>query len=136
MELSEEQLLQAIQLHQAKCVETFFEHQCWTILATGPDGNLKNWAMDCWPDFFDRRRQTARCRIWVRPDEPIENPLIRVIETAKFRDVTIQLLCCHGPDETTREFKKLGGAFAVVAQMKETYPILFLGSHQMKWGDA
>jgi hypothetical protein len=135
-QLTQEQLIQALQLYQSNCVDSFFGAKCWTILATAPDDSLQYWAMDCWPDFFDRQKQTARCRIWIMPDEPIENPVIRVIETAKYRDVTIQLLCTHEADETTREFLKLGGAFAIVAQMKETYPILYLASHKMKWGDA
>lgn len=120
--------------HRDQCVNEFGDSKCWTILASGPDDNLQAWAFACWPDFFDRRKQTCRCRLWVMPDEPEEAAVIRAVGAAKIHDVTIQLLCCGDPIEESAETHDIGGGASVtVRDIEETYPVIYCGSHGMKW---
>lgn len=134
--LTDAELLGALKLYAPRCLDHFGSNEYWTILATGSDEQLQRWAMDFWPDFFDRRKQTARCRVWNLPDEPVEAAMMRCVESAKRFDVTIQLLCTHDVDQSTKQVRDLGGVFVEIADMRETYPILCLGSHGQKWGDA
>ena len=101
-----------------------------SLLITGPEPALMDWqyAAMGFAELFDRRGQTVRVRIhgidytdlanpgWGEPKDPaaVAQQLERVIELAKAHDVTVQ--------ELTRE--------GVAA---ETYPVLHLGTHGMKW---
>lgn len=123
-----------LQRNRDQCVNAFGDSKCWTILATGPDDNLQQWAFGCWPDFFDRRRQTCRCRLWVHPGEPDEAVVMRAVGAARIHDVTIQLLCCGKPNAKSAETHSLGGGASVTVQdVNETYPVIWRGSHGMKW---
>lgn len=120
--------------HREQCVNEFGGSKCWTILASGPDDKLQAWAFACRPDFFDRRKQTCRCRLWVMPGEPEEAAVIRAVGAAKIHDVTIQLLCCGKTIEESAETHDLGGGASVtVRDVDETCPVIHCGSHGMKW---
>jgi hypothetical protein len=102
-----------------------------TFLATGPESNLMAWQQRVmgWVELFDRRAQTVRCRVhgidfmdlsnpdWGKPRgrEEMEKQLSDAVECAITDDVTVQ---------------RLDGAAST-----ETYPVLHLGSHGMKWPD-
>lgn len=120
--------------HREQCVSAFGDSKYWTILATGADESLPAWGFACWPDFFDRRRQTCRCRLWVSPGEPEEAAVMRAVGAARIHDVTIQLLCHGTPIAESAETHSLGGGASVtVRDVKETYPVIYCGSHGMKW---
>jgi len=84
-----------------------------TFLATAPEPNLEAWHADNFiVDIFDRRGQTLRCRAIDGGDRGVKI-YERAAATAKEHDVTIQDLVGAGDSET--------------------YPVVNLGSHEMKW---
>lgn len=100
--------------YKKQCIRDFGENmRCWTILASAPDDNLSSWVFACAPDFLDRRKQTLRCRLWINHKESDQAVVSRTVNAAKIHDVTIQLLC--------------------IQRTNETYPIIHLGSHKLKW---
>lgn len=100
--------------YRKQCIRDFGEDmRCWTILATAPDDNLYSWIFQCAPDVFDRRKKTLRCRLWINEKESDQAVVLRTVKAAKLHDVTIQLLC--------------------IQSVNETYPIIHLASHKLKW---
>lgn len=118
-------------------------HSWISFLVTGPEENLMAWQWDAMGlvELFDRRGQTVRCRAHAGPpfmdfqawqkeidegkhkamriDDPhalerAEKLLTECVELAKEHDVTVQKL----------EYK----------DGVESYPVLHLGTHKMKWG--
>lgn len=105
------------------------------VLVTGPDDKRQAWAFAVWPEVFDGRGKTNQCFIWFRAaDEVPRERLAIAVEAAKKHDVTLQLLCVGEPIESSRQHVDLGGgAKASIADMREWYPVLHLGSDGMKW---
>jgi hypothetical protein len=110
----------------------------WGMLATGTDEALYRWALDVYADVLDRRAcrdlYTDRCRLFVWPDTEARI-LERAIAVAKQGDVTLQLLCVHEAIPESAETHDLaGGGSVTIHQLRETYPVLHLASHGMRWG--
>lgn len=115
-------------------------HSWISFLVTGPEESLMAWQQDAMGlvELFDRRGQTVRCRAHAGPPfmdlqawqkeidagkrvtdganaiERAEKLLTECVELAKEHDVTVQKL----------EYK----------DGVESYPVLHLGTHKMKWG--
>jgi len=110
------------------------------LLVTGPDDvQLWEFSLDAAIEQFDQRGNTQRCRLWLFEEGPLAATpvarLRRAIQAAKARDVTLQLLLTHGADESTTERHNLaGGAHVAISNMRETYPVLFLASHGLRFG--
>jgi len=111
-------------------------HPWITFLVTGPEEALMAWQLEAMAsvELFDRRGQTVRCRAHAGPPfmdleqwqreidagtkqtmDRAEKLLAEAVELAKANDVTVQRL---DYDAATRT---------------ETYPVLALASHGMKW---
>jgi len=109
-----------------------------SMLATGDDAGLMEWAMNLWPDTIDRRGQTVRWRAWIYPDNPLcsaEPVFRRIVEMSHRHNVTIQLICAGDVKPETSRRVELGvGASVVVAEVEEHYPVIYQAIHGMKWG--
>ena len=123
-------------VHIDACVQDFGgDARCWTLLVSGPEDALLSWSLDVFPEFFDRRGQTGRFRLWFGHDEDPLASLTRAIDAARRFDVTVQLLCVYEPIEDSAQHYHLEtGASVTVREMREEYPICHLGSHGMRWG--
>lgn len=110
------------------------------LLVTHKDpAKVYEWSLDAGVEMFDRRGRTTRCRLWLHDALPgADDPVARVrqaMEGAEKLDVTLQLLCTEGVDESTRRQYDLGfmGASVDAAEFYESYPVLVLNSEGLKW---
>jgi len=102
------------------------------LLLTGSSGAVRE--SEIAAEMLERRGRTYRLRRWCERGEEART-LARLAEQAKVADVTLQLLCVHEPDESTREHHDLGsGASVSIASHRETYPVVWLNSKGEKWG--
>lgn len=117
------------------CIRCFGDDcNCWTLLASAPDLELQMWAIRVFPDVIDRRGNTIRCRVFFGGSFGLEDALSDAVEAAREHDVTIQALCVFEPLEETKQTHSLpGGATCTVRECREEYPVLVLGSHEMRW---
>lgn len=103
-----------------------------SFLVTGPEASLMAWQMDAMQsiELFDRREQTVRCRAHGVDYTDIDNPAWGNVPTAEALqgqlDFAVQLAKKHHVT-----IQRIDGAGA-----SETYPVLYMGPHQMRWGDS
>jgi len=105
-----------------------------SFLVTGPEPNLEAFFREAPVEFFDRRGQTVRCRAHesVEGDRGQHNYELAVL-SAQNSDVTLQDLVVIGK-KNSQTYLSETGATVTISDCVENYPVVFCGSHGMKWG--
>lgn len=104
------------------------------FLVTGPEPSLERFATQAMfvIEVFDRRDQTLRCRAF--GEDGGAGAKARAVKIAMKHNCTVQDLVDTGRRENARTLA-LGAAKVTVAKCVEEYPVVWLGSHGMKWPD-
>lgn len=82
-------------------------------LLTGTSKNCGSLIQKTGGEFFERRMRTYRVRLFLMPDESVEQCDSSLVEHAKPLNVTVQQLCDDNGSET--------------------YPVLHLAKHGQRW---
>lgn len=102
-----------------------------SFLVTGPEASLMAWQMDAmWSiELFDRRGQTVRCRAHGIDFTDLDNPDWGKTPTAEAlqRQMEFAVKLAKKHNVTIQRIEGAGNS--------ETYPVLHMGQHQMRWGD-
>jgi hypothetical protein len=107
-------------------------HEWIVFLVTGPEPKLENFCREALVEVFDRRGQTLRCRAF-GPNRGIDC-YTQAVDVARKTDVSLQDLVVTGRGGESHNVELGGGASVTVAACIEEYPVVVLGSDQMKWG--
>ena len=127
--------------HRKACIQQF---EClrvdrWVVLVTGFESNVERWHIavrrQTTAQIFDAKGFTWRVGLLfdhgADGNECIEAAIASAIEC----DVTLQLLCSFDPIERSARTHNVARARVTIRNFHEEYPLVYLATHGMKWGE-